>query len=174
MLAPAMVEKLNEQINLEFYSSNLYLQMSAWCEDKGFEGAAEFLRKHAIEEMEHMNRLFTYVSETGAMPILGTIDAPPHEFKSLSDIFMTTYEHECLITKCINELTHVAFASHDYSTFNFLQWYVAEQHEEEKLFNGIIDKIKLVGEDGKALFWIDKDLAELAKTGSESIMAPVA
>ncbi|MAD90661.1 MAG: ferritin [Pseudoalteromonas sp.] len=170
MLAPAMVEKLNEQINLEFYSSNLYLQMSAWCEDKGFEGAAEFLRKHAVEEMEHMNRLFTYVSETGALPILGAIDAPPHEFKSLGDVFRTTLEHECEITKAINELTHVAFTTHDYSTFNFLQWYVAEQHEEEKLFKGILDKLELIGEDGKALFWIDKDLAELAKSGSSSIM----
>lgn len=170
MLAPAMVEKLNEQINLEFYSSNLYLQMSAWCEDKGFEGAAEFLRKHAVEEMEHMNRLFTYVSETGALPILGAIEAPPHEFNSLGDVFRTTLEHECTITKAINELTHVAFTTHDYSTFNFLQWYVAEQHEEEKLFKGILDKIELIGEDGKALFWIDKDLAELAKTGSTSIM----
>lgn len=170
MLAPAMVEKLNEQINLEFYSSNLYLQMSAWCEDKGFEGAAELLRKHALEEMDHMNRLFTYVSETGALPILGTIAAPPHEFASLGDIFRETLAHECQITKAINELTHVAFTTHDYSTFNFLQWYVAEQHEEEKLFKGILDKIELVGEDGKALFWIDKDLADLAQKGTSSIM----
>ncbi len=64
MLSQAMVEHLNEQINLEFFSSNLYLQMSAWCEDKGFDGAAEFLRAHAVEEMQHMQRLFTYVSET--------------------------------------------------------------------------------------------------------------
>lgn len=170
MLAESMVEKLNEQINLEFYSSNLYLQMSAWCEDKGFEGAALLLRGHAIEEMSHMNRLFTYVSETGALPIIGTIVAPPHQFKSLKEIFTETYAHECLITKKINELTHVAFSTHDYSTFNFLQWYVAEQHEEEKLFKGILDKIDLVGEDGKALFWVDKDLAELAKTGATSIM----
>ncbi len=170
MLTPTMVEKLNEQINLEFYSSNLYLQMSAWCEDKGFEGAAIFLRKHATEEMEHMNRLFTYVSETGAMPILGSIDSPPHNFETLGEVFNATYEHECLITQKINELTHVAFTTHDYSTFNFLQWYVAEQHEEEKLFKGIIDKIQLVGEDGKALFWIDKDLAEMAKNESTSIM----
>ncbi len=170
MLNVAMVEKLNEQINLEFYSSNLYLQMSAWCEDKGYEGAAEMLRKHATEEMEHMNRLFTYVSETGALPILGSIDAPPVGFKSLKEVFQETYEHECLITRKINELTHVAFTTHDYSTFNFLQWYVAEQHEEEKLFKGILDKIDLVGEDGKALYWIDKDLAEIAKSGATSIM----
>ena len=149
MLAKAMVENLNEQINLEFFSSNLYLQMSAWCEDKGFEGAAAFLRVHAAEEMQHMQRLFTYVSETGALPILGTIEAPKHEFASLGNVFRETYEHEQLITKKINELAHVAFSTQDYSTFNFLQWYVSEQHEEEKLFKGILDKIELVGEDGK-------------------------
>jgi ferritin len=165
-----MVEKLNEQINLEFFSSNLYLQMSAWCEDKGFEGAAEFLRVHAAEEMEHMQRLFTYVSETGALPILGAIEAPKHDFTSLGDVFRETYEHECMITERINKLAHVAFESQDYSTFNFLQWYVAEQHEEEKLFKGILDKLELVGENGQALFFIDKDLAAMAKQGSSSIM----
>ncbi|MFD2165696.1 non-heme ferritin [Thalassotalea euphylliae] len=175
MLKADMVSQLNEQINLEFYSSNLYLQMSAWCEENGFEGAAEFMRKHALEEMGHMNRLFTYVSETGALPILGTIEAPPHEFESLSSVFEETYKHECLVTERINSLAHAAFTSQDYSTFNFLQWYVAEQHEEEKLFKGILDKIELVGNDGKALFFIDKDLADLAKNGSPSIMTdPVA
>ncbi|MBA5764058.1 non-heme ferritin [Vibrio sp. 404] len=170
MLSQAMVDQLNEQINIEFFSSNLYLQMSAWCEDKGFGGAAEFLRAHAVEEMEHMQRLFTYVSETGAMPILGAIEAPQHQFESLGDVFRETYEHEQMITAKINKLAHLAFTSQDYSTFNFLQWYVAEQHEEEKLFKGILDKLELVGEDGKALFFIDKDLAALAKEGSSSIM----
>ena len=170
MLKPEMVKKLNQQLNLEFYSSNLYLQMSAWCEEKGFSGAAEFLRKHANEEMDHMNRLFAYVSETGALPIIGAIEAAPHEFNSLGQLFEMTYEHERLITSRINSLAHEAFSGQDYSTFNFLQWYVAEQHEEETLFKGILDKINLVGNDGHALFFVDKDLAELAKNGSTSIM----
>lgn len=170
MLSDSMVKKLNDQINLEFYSSNLYLQMSAWCEDKGFEGAAKMLHSHAAEEMEHMNRLFTYVSETGAFPIVGAIDAPPYQFDSLKDVFVETYAHECLITQKINELTHAAFTSQDYSSFNFLQWYVAEQHEEEKLFKGILDKIKLVGDDGKGLFWIDKELAQIAKNGAAAVV----
>ena len=174
MLKAAMVDSLNQQINLEFYSSNLYLQMSAWCEDNGFEGCAAFMRNHANEEMEHMNRLFTYVSETGAMPLLGAIDAPPSEFACLSEIFKQTYEHEQLVTESINKLAHIAFTTQDYSTFSFLQWYVAEQHEEEKLFKGILDKIELVGNDGKALFFIDKDLAEMAKTAGDSVMTPTA
>ena len=119
MLKPEMVAQLNTQINLEFFSSNMYLQMSAWCEAQGFEGAAQFMRKHALEEMDHMTRIFTYVSETGALPILGTIDAPPHEFSSLADVFEKTYEHECLITERINTLAHQAFTNQDYSTLIF-------------------------------------------------------
>lgn len=171
MLSNSMIDKLNEQINMEFFSSNLYLQMSAWCDEKGYEGAAEFLRHHATEEMEHMHRLFTYVSEAGGLPILGAIEAPQAEYDSLLSLFEMTFEHEQMITRAINALAHSAFSSQDYSTFNFLQWYVAEQHEEEKLFKSIVDKIRLIGEDGKALFFIDKDLAKMATQTNTSIMS---
>lgn len=171
MLSNAMIDKLNEQINLEFFSSNLYLQMSAWCEDKGFEGAAAFLRDHADEEMQHMRRLFTYVSEAGGLPLIGQIEAPAHEFASLSDVFAATYEHEQLVTRKINELAHTAFSNQDYSTFNFLQWYVAEQHEEEKLFKSVLDKLELVGDSGQGLYMIDKELSNLAQTEGSSVMS---
>ncbi|HBO38556.1 MAG TPA: non-heme ferritin [Pasteurellaceae bacterium] len=161
MLNKAITDKLNEQINLEFYSSNIYLQMSAWCANRGYEGAAAFLLRHADEEMEHMKKLFTYVSESGGLPLLGRIEAPKHEYKSLKEIFGMTLEHEKLVTAKINELVEVTFANKDYSTFNFLQWYVAEQHEEETLFSSIIDKFNIMGEDGRSLYLIDKDLATL-------------
>ena len=148
MLSSNVIKLLNDQMNLEFYSSNLYLQMSAWCEQNGFEGAAKFL--------------FTYLNETGALAVITAIEAPAHEYKSLKEIIELTYEHEKLITSKINELVGKTFEEKDYSAFNFLQWYVAEQHEEEKLFSGILDKLNLLGEDGKGLFLIDKDLGNLA------------
>ena len=77
MLSDKMLDKLNEQINVEFYSSNLYLQMSSWCESQGLEGCATFLQAHATEEMEHMQRLFTYVNECGALAKIGAIVAIP-------------------------------------------------------------------------------------------------
>ena len=168
MLTPEMTKKLNEQLNLEFYSANLYLQMSAWCSDKGFEGAASFLKEHSQEEMQHMQRLFEYLSDTGSLPLLGSIAAPPVEFASLADVFQQTYEHEQLITRQINELAHAAMTAHDYSTFNFLQWYVAEQHEEEKLFKSVLDKLALVGTSGNALFFIDKDLKKMGAAGESA------
>jgi len=169
MLSNEMTDKLNEQLNLEFYSANLYLQMSAWCDDKGFEGAASFMRSHSTEEMQHMQRLFNYLIDTGAMPVLGTISAPPVQFGSLMDVLAQAYKHEQLITNAINALAHTAMACQDYSTFNFLQWYVAEQHEEEKLFKSILDKLTLVGDSGQALFFIDKDLQKLSETGAETL-----
>ncbi|MDY4279497.1 MAG: non-heme ferritin [[Pasteurella] mairii] len=168
MLSQNVIKLLNDQMNLEFYSSNLYLQMSAWCEQNGFKGAAKFLAEHAAEEMQHMRKLFTYLNETGALVVIGEIDAPPHEFSSLKQVIELTYEHEKLITSKINELVGKTFEEKDYSAFNFLQWYVAEQHEEEKLFSGIIDKLNLLGDDGKGLFLVDKDLGELANVNTDT------
>ena len=162
MLSANVVKLLNDQMNLEFYSSNLYLQMSAWCEQQGFEGAAKFLSAHAAEEMQHMRKLFTYLNETGSLAIISTIESPSHEYKSLKEVIEITYEHEKLITSKINELVGKTFEEKDYSAFNFLQWYVAEQHEEEKLFSSILDKLNLLGDDGKGLFLVDKDLGNLA------------
>jgi ferritin len=162
MLSKKMLDALNRQINLEFYSSNLYLQMSAWCEFNGLEGCAEFLQLHAAEEMEHMQRLFTYVNETGGLAILGSIDAPPSQFGSIVAVFEQTYKHEVLITKKINKLAKIAQDEGDFSTFNFLQWYVAEQHEEEKTFKSITDKIDLIGMEGSGLFFIDKEIEKIS------------
>ena len=165
MLSDKMLDKLNEQINVEFYSSNLYLQMSSWCESQGLEGCATFLQEHAAEEMQHMQRLFTYVNECGALAKIGAIEAPPTDFESIDQVFETTLEHERYVTRKINELADVAFQQKDYSTFNFLQWYVAEQHEEEKLFNTILDKIRIIGTEGRGLYHFDEQLRQMSGGG---------
>ena len=157
-----MTQLLNKQINLEFYSSNLYLQMRSWCDANSLDGCAKFLQQHADEEIQHMHRLFNYVNEAGSMALIGGIDEPKSNFKNVQEIFKMTYKHECLITKEINKLVKAASEEADFSTFNFLQWYVAEQHEEEHLFNSITDKIKMIGIEGKGLYFIDKEIGDIA------------
>ncbi|GAA5112850.1 non-heme ferritin [Orbus sasakiae] len=161
MLTKEMTKKLNDQLNLEFYSSNLYLQMSAWCDDQNFSTFGRFLRDHAKEEMGHMQRLFDYVQDCGSLAIVGQIDAPETQFNSLSDVFQKAYAHEIKISQAINELVDYALTKKDYSTFQFLQWYVAEQHEEEKLFKTIVDKLNLVGDNKRDLFFMDKDFTQV-------------
>ena len=162
MLTPAMIGRLNKQIGLEQYSSNLYLQMSAWCDHQGYTGSAAFLREHAAEELQHMHKLFDYVCETGALAVLGALDAPPSGYKSLGEVFEVTYKHEISITGGINQLVASALAEQDFGTFQFLQWYVSEQHEEERLFKSILDKISVIGLEGKGIYFLDKEIRKLA------------
>lgn len=164
MLSKAMVNSLNNQIGLESYSSNLYQQMSAWAEVKGLEGCAAFLRSQAQDELAHMNRLFKYVYETGALPVIGAIKAPPTAYKSVSEVFRKVFEHEQFITGKINELLNLAIEERDHSTVNFLQWYVAEQHEEEHTIQKILDKIKNIGETGSGVFFIDRAVGAIGGT----------
>ena len=144
MLTEKLYKAMNEQMMLEFSSSNLYKSMSSWCQSKGFTGAASFLNDHAREEMEHMEKLFSYINETGSHAIIGNIEAPAYEFSSLRDVFEKTFQHEQFITKQIFSLADLSLELKDFSTFSFLQWYTAEQHEEEALFKGIIEKFDII------------------------------
>ncbi len=81
--------------------------------------------------------------------------------ESIAAIFNKTYEHECAVTASINELVHAASQQQDYSTFNFLQWYVAEQHQEEKLFKGILNKLEIIGAEGRGLYHFDGVMGKL-------------
>lgn len=167
MLSKEVVEKLNQQINKEMHSSNLYLSMGSWCYARGFDGAGAFLFAHADEENDHAKKLITYLNETDSKVELGMIEKPCNEFDSLLDLFQKTYAHEVFITQSINELVDFTLSCKDYSTFNFLQWYVSEQHEEEALFKDIVDKVKMVGDSGKGLYLIDqyiKGLVDLHKS----------
>ena len=166
MLKPEILNKLNEQINLEHYSSNLYLAMSSWCQSKGYEGAAKFLEAHSKEELDHMHKLFKYVNQTGSHATIGAVAAPENEFNSIQEVFELTYKHEQFITNKINDLVDQTLQAKDFASFNFLQWYVSEQHEEEALFKGILDKMDIIGLEGRGLHLVDKEIGKLLFTNS--------
>jgi len=166
-----MIDRLHQQINLEIYSSHLYLQMSSWCAYQSLEGCATFLSQHADEEMMHMRRLFNYLQETGALAVIGGMQAPPTNFGSLTTMFEQIYAHEQVVTSKINNLVHLANTEPDYATLQFLQWYVSEQHQEEFLFKSILDKIKLIGTEGQGIFFIDREVANMAANPTQETTA---
>ena len=162
MLSKKMADKLNKQLNLEFYSSNIYLQMCAWADAQGLEGTASFLKKQAVEEMEHMMKIFDYINESGSMAVVGKIDEPATDYKSVKEVFEKAFAHEKFVTKSIHKLSESAMAEKDYATHQFLQWYIEEQREEEAQFSSIMDKINLIGADKRGLYLIDREMAQRA------------
>lgn len=163
MLSNEVIKKLNDQVAKEMYAANLYLSMSSWCFNNRFDGSGEFLLAHSSEESNHAKKIITYLNETDSKVELQAIDKPQGEFNGLLDVFEKTYDHEVKITKDINELVDFTLQHKDYATFNFLQWYISEQHEEEALFRGIVDKIKLIGDQTHGSYLADAYIKTLVK-----------
>ncbi|MBL4654421.1 MAG: ferritin [Bacteroidia bacterium] len=168
MLTKNIENLLNRQIAQEASASYYYLAMASWCECKGLGGAAKFLYKQSEEERSHMIKLFKYINEAGGHALAPEIKKLPQEFKTIVNVFELALKQEVDNTKSINNLVEACFKSKDYSTENFLQWYVAEQHEEEMVFKSILDIMKIIGTDGKGVYMIDKEIGKMAENESSS------
>jgi ferritin len=162
MVKEKVQEAIIDQIKKEEYSSRLYLAMASWCERNGYQGAGNFLYTHSDEERMHMLKLVHYLNDRGGYATLLDIEQPPQEFESLQKVFEEILKHEQYITASINDLYEVCVIEKDYTTANFLQWYITEQIEEESLVNTILDKMKLAGNDKSGQFHIDKELDAMA------------
>jgi len=156
MLKKKVEDICNRQIEREGYSSNLYLAMASWAETKGYSGTAGWLYAQADEEREHMLKLIKFVNDRGGKAVIPEFKKPPVEFESIQSMFEEVLKHEEFITASINEMVELTLAEKDFTTHNFLQWYVEEQIEEESNARAIIDTLNLVGKHN--LYPFDRDL----------------
>lgn len=157
------VEKaLNDQVAMEAFASNYYLAMAAWCDLKGFTGTAKFFYNQSEEERDHMMRIFHYLIEARGKAEAPAIERPQLDYKSLPSIFETALKNEIKVTKSIHKILDVCTELRDYRTISFLQWFITEQVEEENQFQTILDKLKIIGEEGRSLYLIDKELGKKA------------
>lgn len=160
MLSKKMTESINSQINAELFSAYMYLSMSAWFEQAGLAGFANWMRQQAQEETFHGMKMFNFVNERGARVILGAIEKPPTDWKSPLEVFKATLAHEQKVTGLINDLTNLALDERDHATNIFLQWFISEQVEEEAVAGAILDKLKLIGKESSGLFALDQELGQ--------------
>jgi len=158
MISKNIQTALNDQLNKEFHSAYIYLGMSAYASKEGFNGCACWFNLQYQEEVTHAMKLFRYLEDQGAAIKLKDIKALNVKADSILEVFEMAYKHEQKMTGWLNELSDLAMKEKDHATYNLLQWYVNEQVEEESLFSEIIDKFKMVGNDGYGLYSIDKEL----------------
>lgn len=169
MLSQKIEEALNKQIKIEAESSQIYLSMACWAEIQGLEGVAQFMYDQSDEERTHMLKLIKFVNERGGHSQITELKAPKTKFGTFKEMFEELYQHEVFVSQSINELVHITLQDKDYATHNFLQWYVAEQIEEEAQAKTILDKINLIGEDRGGLYLFDRDIQQISVTSSIAI-----
>ena len=161
-LSKTISNALNEQMTREAHASQIYLSYAAWAANSGFDGIANFLFRHAQEERNHMMKILEYILERGAKVKIKAIPAPDGDPESVNNCFEKVYKSEVDNTTEIYKLVKLSLDEQDWATWNFMQWFVKEQTEEETMALKMLNKIKIAGgEKAKddALYTLDKDLA---------------
>ncbi len=170
-LSEKLTAALNEQMTKEAHAAQIYLSYAAWADNNGYSGIANFLFRHAAEERNHMMKLLEYILKRGAKVQVTAIPAPTSDPVSVNNCFEKVFEHEVDNTKAIYKLAKMSLNEEDWATWNFVQWFVKEQTEEENLAISLLDKIKIAGGEkatGDALYALDK---ELEKTPDDARLA---
>jgi ferritin len=171
-LSETLRSALNAQMTKEAYASQIYLSYGAWATTQGYDGIANFLFRHANEERSHMMKILEYIIERGAKVYIEAIGAPPADPGNVQDCFERTFEHEVDNTNGIYKIVKMSFDEQDWATWNFMQWFVKEQTEEETMVMNMLDKLKVAGganASGQSLYSLDRDFknepddAELAQ-----------
>jgi ferritin len=163
MLSKKLESELNKQVKYEARASFLYLAMASWCEQKRLTGAAGFYYQHAEEERMHMLKIFKYINEVGGHALTPEIKEIDTDYKNILEVVEKSLESEKNVTATVHKLSELARDEKDYGTYNFIQFFVDEQREEEVLFSNLLDRIHLIGLEGQGLYYIDKEFEAFAK-----------
>ncbi|CVK21326.1 MULTISPECIES: ferritin [Sporomusa] len=159
MISAKLQKAINNQIQAEMYSANLYLSMSGYCMSQNLKGFSNWLRVQYQEETEHALKLLDYLLERGGEVELQAIEAPPTEFGKPVEVFEKVLAHEEHVTSLINKLYEVAVEEKDVAAQIFLQWFVTEQVEEEASAGDILAQLRMIGDKTGGIFFLDKELA---------------
>ena len=170
MISKSMNEALNSQIQIEAQSSQVYLAMASWAEiQPGIDNVVAFFYRQSDEEREHMLKLIHFVNDRGGFAMVPPLEQPTLTYPSIKHAFQELLKHEIMVSESINKLVEISLDQKDYATHNFLQWYVAEQIEEEGLARTLNDKLDLIGDDKSGLYLFDKDILTVSVVNDSAI-----
>lgn len=156
MFSAKLETAFNDQIQKEFFSSYLYLAMAAHFEATNLPGFASWMKAQADEERSHAMKLWDYVYDRGGKVALKAIEQPPLTFGRPLDVFAQVLAHEQKVTASINALYAMTQDEGDVAAQIFLQWFVAEQVEEEKSVTDLIEQLRMSGDQAFAVLFMDK------------------
>ena len=160
MASQRVLDALNNQLQMEFFSEYFYISMEAYFADNNLDGFANFFNVQAREERDHAYKIFNYIGRAGGKVVLQGIEQPKTNFESPLDVFESALEHEKLISNSIHDLVDLAISEKDHTTSSFLRWFIDEQSEEEENMEKIVKKLRLLKNDPAGLLMIDQELAQ--------------
>lgn len=170
MLDKKIVDLLNKQINMEWYSAYLYLEVHAYYADKELAGFANWYFVQTQEERDHALLFVKYLQNNSEKPVFYDVKAPEVHFSDFKQPAEAALEHEQKVTASINAIYAAAYELKDFRTMQLLDWFVKEQNEEEKNAEEIVKKIDLFGSDPRGLYLLNSELTARVYTAPSLVL----
>lgn len=159
-LCAKIEDVLNKNIEGELVSSQIYLGLAVWCDYTGYQGLAKYFYTHVDEERGHMRKLYDYMLDRNAMPKTPMCPAQNLTCTDLKDAIEKALARETEVTARYEAALPIALQEKDQMTYEFLQWFIHEQREEEATLLGWLDRLEIIGYDKKGMFFLDQEIAE--------------
>jgi len=147
MPASAFVERLNEQIGHELAASQQYLAIAVYYDDDTLPRLATFFYAQALEERNHALMMVQYLLDGGVPAPLPGVAAPLNDFSDVVVPVQLALEQERRVTEQINALAAIARAEGDYTSEQFMQWFIKEQVEEVATMNDLLKVVQRAREN---------------------------
>ena len=130
MPASAFVAKLNEQIANEFSAHQQYVACAVYFDGETLPQLAGFFYRQAMEERDHAMMMVQYLLDTDEQVTIPGVSAPVTAFADVVAPVELALDQEKRVTAQINELAGVARSENDFTSEQFMQWFIKEQVEE--------------------------------------------
>lgn len=157
-MSEKLLNALNDQYNYEMLSGYYYLAMASYLESENMRGMSHFMVEQAKEEYEHAMKFYGFINDMDGRVTMQAMPEPKNDYSSFLEVFETALDHEKKVTARIYDLLKLAEEEKNYPTVQFLQWFVAEQVEEENTMKDIIFKLEGVQEHFHGLMMVDREL----------------
>jgi ferritin len=138
MPSERFVDALNAQVAREFAAAHQYTAIAAFYAAETFPQLAGFFYRQADEERGHALKMVDYLLDTSSPVNLTAVDAPRTTFGDHIAPIRLALEQEKSVTVSISELFEIARETRDYRSEQFLDWFLAEQTEEEASMSDLL------------------------------------
>jgi ferritin len=170
MPASAFVERLNEQIGHEFAAHQQYVACAVYYDGETLPQLARFFYGQALEERDHAMMMVQYLLDADAQVTVPGVSAPRTGFADIVEPVALALDQERRVSEQINQLAATARAEGDYTSEQFVQWFIKEQVEEVATMSDLLRVVERSKNDPMSIE--DFMFREHGSGGSDDPTAP--
>src|SRR5919206_3048615 len=147
MSANVFETALGEQIAHEYAAHQQYVAIAVYYDSETLPQLARFFYAQALEERDHAMMMVQYLIDADERVVVPGVAAPQVEFSDIVAPVALALEQEKRVSEQINALAATARSEGDYTSEQFMQWFIKEQVEEVATMSDLLRVVERSRDD---------------------------